>query len=616
METVPRDRFTPAELRQRLGVETPEHVEVHFDLAGVGSRAAAAIIDTVLIVLGLLALWIAGSALGGLSGGGEPTGWALADVILLSFLTFFGYFALFEALNGGRTPGKQALGIRVVMETGHAVTPAAAMVRNLVRLIDCYLPLLPFLPGLLMVFLQRRNQRLGDLAAGTIVVRDHPTEWTLGAGQPAAAVEPIEAGPPELSDDEFRLLDQFLARQDQLNPRVQVRLATELARRFQDRVPRRTADADSYLAGLHAEEQRKRRSRFATRAQVGAAGRTTVTAERFVAKKRDGWEAFHTMATRVERAGVGALQPGEIPGFAARYREVAADLARARTYGVDARVIEYLERVVSTGHNALYRARGRGRTPVLRYLLRDFPAAVVESWRYVLAAVLLFTVPAVGGYALIRERPGLADEVLSPVMVSRAEQAADRQARGLGYAQARGEDLPVLASAIIANNVGVAFWAFVGGMLAGTLTVFVLVSNGLSLGMGFGLFVNYHAGGYLATFVAGHGVLELTAIFIAAGAGLRLAGALVVPGDRTRKDALVLEGRVAVRMIGAVISLLALAGTIEGLLSASDAPAALKYAVSATTALLLLLYFWSGSAYLRTTKRAGAASATRAAAGS
>src|SRR5213083_1535455 len=282
METVPRDRFTPAELRQRLGVETPEHVEVHFDLAGVGSRAAAAIIDTVLIVLGLLALWIAGSALGGLSGGGEPTGWALAAVILLSFFTFFGYFALFEALNGGRTPGKQALGIRVVMETGHAVTPTAAIVRNLVRLLDCYFPLLPFLPGLVMVFLHPRNQRLGDLAAGTIVVRDRPVDWGLGPLPPPTAVpDPVETGPPELSDDEFRLLDQFLARSGQLDPALQVRLATELARRFQDRIPRRTTDADVYLTTLHAEEQRKRRSRFATRAQSGAAGRTTVTAERF-----------------------------------------------------------------------------------------------------------------------------------------------------------------------------------------------------------------------------------------------------------------------------------------------------------------------------------------------
>src|SRR5438132_7283020 len=127
-------------------------------------------------------------------------------------------------------------------------------------------------------------------------------------------------------------------------------------------------------------------------------------------------------------------------------------------------------------------------------------------------------------------------------------------------------------------------------MLAGTLTALVLVGNGVSLGMGFGLFVNYHAGAYLATFVAGHGVLELTAIFIAGGAGFRLAGALLLPGDLTRADALVLEGRIAARMIGAVVTLLALAGTIEGLLSASDAPAALKYGVSAATVAFLGLY--------------------------
>src|SRR5438445_1111252 len=179
------------DLRPQLGVETPEHVEVHLELAGVGSRTAAAFLDTVLLNLGVILIVVVARTIGTrLSGAVE--GWLMAALVLLYYFAVLGYFVLFEALNGGRTPGKQALGIRVVMETGHPVTPAAAVVRNLVRLIDCYLPLLPFLPGLLMVFLQRRNQRLGDLAAGTIVVRDHPTEWTLGAGQPAAAAEPIE----------------------------------------------------------------------------------------------------------------------------------------------------------------------------------------------------------------------------------------------------------------------------------------------------------------------------------------------------------------------------------------------------------------------------------------
>src|SRR5690348_14077781 len=202
--------------------------------------------------------------------------WALAILILVYVFGFFGYFALFEALTGGRTPGKRALGIRVVMDSGHAITPVAAVVRNLVRLMDCFLPFFPILPGFLMVLLHRRHQRPGDLAAGTIVVRDRPMDWSLG---PAAAVvnEPVEAGPPELSDAEFQLLDQFLARQGDLDPAVRVRMAADLARRFEQRIPRRPADADAYLTALHFEEQRRRRGRFATRAQGGAVGRTTVT---------------------------------------------------------------------------------------------------------------------------------------------------------------------------------------------------------------------------------------------------------------------------------------------------------------------------------------------------
>src|SRR5205823_1545695 len=236
------------------------------------------------------------------------------------------------------------------------------------------------------------------------------------------------------------------------------------------------------------------------------------------------------------------------PFSAARYREIAADLARARTYGVDTRVIEYLERIVSAGHNALYRARGRRRVPLGRYVLREFPAAVVQSWLYVGAAFLLFMIPAIIGYALIRAQPNRTDELVPPVLVSRAEQAAERQRRGLGYAEARPEDLPVIASAIVSNNVLIAFWAFAGGVLLGLPTAWVLVQNGLVLGLGFGTFVNYHAGGYLATFVAGHGILELTAIFIAGGAGLRTAGAILIPGERTRRDAIILEGRIPALM--------------------------------------------------------------------
>ena len=177
--------------------------------------------------------------------------------------------------------------------------------------------------------------------------------------------------------------------------------------------------------------------------------------------------------------------------------------------------------------------------------------------------------------------------------------SAERQAEGRGYAEAEGEQRPVIAAAIISNNIQVSFGVFVGGLTCGLLTGWLLFANGMMLGLGFGLFKNYGALGYLTTFVAAHGVLELTAIFISAGAGFRLAKAIIAPGDRTRKDALVMEGRIAVLMIGAVVTLLAIAGAIEGLLSTSDAPAVWKYGVSAATVVFLLLYLASGWAYRR-----------------
>ncbi len=595
---VPRQPF---DLRQQHGVETPEHVILSFELAGLGTRAAAAAVDgAVLAIVNimLIAFFVAAGASDAWASGWAS--WGTAILVLVTSLSFFLYYTLFEALWDGRTPGKRVLGIRAVLDTGRPITANAAAVRNLIRIVDFLVPFGP-LPGLVLVFAHRSNKRLGDLAAGTIVVRDRVAAWGLAPSLPAPTREALELGPPELTDQEFALLDRFLARADSLLPAVRLRMVADLARRFEARIPRRAEDAETYLTAVFADEQQKRRGRFATRATAGA-GRTTVTAERFVARKRDSWEAFRAAAQRLEGGGLARLPAAEIPGFAARYREVTADLARARTYGVDPQVTAYLERLVAAGHTALYHGRGVRRPPFAQHLLADFPAAVVASWRYVLAAFLLFMVPAVIGFVMLRERPQLSQEIVSPVMVSRAEQAAEREAEGVGYAEAESGERPVIAAAIISNNIRVCIMAFAGGMLAGILTVLALVFNGLSIGTGFGVFANYHAAAYLGTFVAGHGVLELTAIFISGGAGFRLAHALIAPGDRTRGDALVLDGRLAMRMMGAVVFLLAIAGSIEGLLSTSDAPAAWKFAVSAASVVFLGLYFFNGYRYGKTGK--------------
>src|SRR3989441_2867403 len=205
------------DLRQQLGVETPEHVEVHLELAGVGSRTAAAFFDTGLLNLGVILIVVVARTIGTrLSGAVE--GWLMAALVLLYYFAVLGYFVLFEALNGGRTLGKQALGIRVVMATGHPITPTAAVGRNLVRLLDCYFPLLPVLPAFLFVFLQRRNQRPGDLAAGNVAGAERPTEWNLGAlGESPGAQTPGSRAPARL-DAAVLLLDAFIARPRQLGP--------------------------------------------------------------------------------------------------------------------------------------------------------------------------------------------------------------------------------------------------------------------------------------------------------------------------------------------------------------------------------------------------------------
>ena len=250
----------------------PPSTSTYGSVGRLGSRLAAAVLDTLLIWLAVLVLVLVNASF--LSGASEASSWGTAILILLGFLLFWGYFTLFEALNGGRTPGKQALGIRVVMDTGRPVTGSAAVVRNLVRMLDCYFPLLPALPALIMMFMQRSNKRLGDMAAGTIVVRDNPTGWSLGVPTREVEEEPIDAGPPELSEEEFRLLDRFLGRLHELVPSVRDRIEMDLARRFETRIPRRTKDVEGYLVEVFTAEQRKRRSRFAVRAQRGAAGRT------------------------------------------------------------------------------------------------------------------------------------------------------------------------------------------------------------------------------------------------------------------------------------------------------------------------------------------------------
>ena len=571
---------TPPDYRQHLEIETPEHVVLDLEIAGIGSRALAAVLDMLILIGSALALVL---VLTILSGYGVTLGRVGSVVlVLIGFVVWNGYFILFEGLRSGQTPGKRIAGIRVVMDTGHAVTFGAAAARNLLRIADALPP--PYLIGLLLVAFHPRAKRLGDLVAGTIVARDRPHE-----ASPAPAAGGTEEPPsiPELDDEEFRLLSQFAARQAQLEPAARVRLARRLAARLSE-YPAAPGHSDlAHLLALHTAELARRQGSLSAR---GAAGAGT----RFAAQKRARWDQFERLAERAARDGLDSFASHELPEFAARYREVASDLARARTYRADPSVQDRLERLAAAGHNALYRdERGTGGRLWVA-LARECPAAVIEARRYVLVAFLTFIVPAAAGFMVLRERPALAVELLPDVMLRRAEAGRARKAAGHGYVEVAPEDRALMASGIITNNVRVAVACFAGGVFLGVGSLVLLAYNGLAIGAFAGHFANVGLLDYLLTFILGHGALELFAIWVAGAAGFLLGRSIVAPGTLSRGDALVISGRVAVRMVGATAVLLVVAGMIEGFISAGGYSVPLRLAASGASLGLLVAYLVSG----------------------
>ena len=229
----------------RISIPTPEGVELELVLAGLGSRLVATLVDFLAKAGILLALWIIAGAVDGDSGGG----FLVAVIIIGSFLVWSGYDLAFETLASGRTPGKRAAGLRVVRLGGEPVGFMASAVRNLLRLIDMQ-PGILYAVGAVTILFSRRNQRLGDLAAGTLVVRERRAP--LPAPRPPVtdfAVADRYAAWDVSSVTSFELVTvrRFLDRRWQLDPAARGRLGWELAERLRPKV----AGAPP---GLHPEQ--------------------------------------------------------------------------------------------------------------------------------------------------------------------------------------------------------------------------------------------------------------------------------------------------------------------------------------------------------------------------
>jgi uncharacterized RDD family membrane protein YckC len=167
----------------RFSIETPELVALEFPLAGIGSRFIAILIDYLLQAAAVIAM-ILGALLFLPSlqkFEAASARWFIAILILIPFLMQWGYFAIFEAFWNGQTPGKRVAKIRVIQQSGRAITLFESLARNLVRFID-FLPAY-YVVGVISIFVTSRNQRLGDLVAGTLVVHEGQTRTPSALGK-------------------------------------------------------------------------------------------------------------------------------------------------------------------------------------------------------------------------------------------------------------------------------------------------------------------------------------------------------------------------------------------------------------------------------------------------
>ena len=215
----------------RISFTTPEGLEIEMNLAGLGSRIGAAIVDGVL--LGIILL-LAAFGMFGLADLLDSSLLVAGLASLVLSLITVGYFVAFEALNDGRTPGKAMFSIRTVGIDGDPVGFGAALVRNLLRLVDLF-PLLPIL-GPISILVSERNQRIGDLAARTVVVR---TVRRMAGGGPADGIATPEVtwDVSGVSETELELARRFLDRRSSLTPAKRTELAGDVAHRLRRSVP-------------------------------------------------------------------------------------------------------------------------------------------------------------------------------------------------------------------------------------------------------------------------------------------------------------------------------------------------------------------------------------------
>jgi uncharacterized membrane protein SpoIIM required for sporulation len=304
---------------------------------------------------------------------------------------------------------------------------------------------------------------------------------------------------------------------------------------------------------------------------------------RWLEKRKPNWSRLEDLLARSKGRGVSALDHKDLQELGLLYRQTASDLAIAREDITSSQLAAYLNSLLGRAHNLIYMGNKPKVAGIVRFYSETYPRIFRELWPQTLLAFAIFAVTGLAAFILTMRDPTFAHRLLGTHMMETIEK---REMWTHSIVTIK----PLAASSIMTNNLSVAFATFASGITGGVGTVWMMVLNGLLIGVIGAATLQAGMAGQLWTFVVPHGVLELPAIFIAGGAGFEIARGMLFPGLLPRRESLARAGGRAAQLLLGTIPMLIVAGVIEGFLSPSETAAPLKFLFGAVMFAALVTY--------------------------
>lgn len=306
----------------------------------------------------------------------------------------------------------------------------------------------------------------------------------------------------------------------------------------------------------------------------------------FIKQHRRDWELLEQSLKDLAKRKR-SLTAERVEHFQLLYRKSANHLSFSQTYFPDDEVTLYLNDLVAKAHNLLYRDQATTSLSQLkRFFGKTFIHLMIEQRRFILVAFLLFLIGGIGSFLAVMNDPLHLYSVL-PTEIAKHVDPTQLGKNGV-------VDSAAMSAQIMTNNIQVAILAFVGGITLGAFTIYLLINNGIIIGALAALF--WQSGKFYDfwAYIVPHGLIELTAIFIAGGSGLLMGYRILVPGPYSRAFQLKRQALRSVQLLLGTIPLFIVAGIIEGYITPAHISLEAKYAFSLLTVMGLILYVWIG----------------------